>query len=58
VLGKTFPPPAFMRAWSPLARRGALGLALAYAWRPVWLVVHSGAAVRAWRRARRSADPS
>lgn len=58
VLGKTFPPAAFMRAWTPLARRGPAGLALAYMWRPVWLVVHGGRAVRAWSRARRSANPS
>jgi hypothetical protein len=28
----------FMRWWSPLARRGPLGLAAAYAWRPLWLI--------------------
>jgi hypothetical protein len=49
--GKAFPPPAFMRTWSPLARRGKAGLALAYVWRPVWLVGHIGPAVAAWRRA-------
>jgi hypothetical protein len=49
------PTPAFMRTWSPLARRGRLGLALAYAWRPVWLLVRIAPAVRAYRRARRAA---
>jgi hypothetical protein len=33
------PTPAFMRWWSPLARRGRLGLALAYAVRPLALLV-------------------
>ena len=53
--GKTFPPRAFMRAWSPLARRGKTGLALAYAWRPMWLLGHIGPAVAAWFRAQRNA---
>lgn len=52
ALGKTFPPAAFMRTWSPLARRGPVGLALAYAWRPVWLVVRGVPAMHAWWRAR------
>jgi hypothetical protein len=52
--GKLVPDREFMRAWSPLARRGTrTGLALAYAWRPVWLVWHSVAGLRAWRSARR-----
>lgn len=49
------PRPAFMRWWSPMAGRGRVGLALAYLWRPVWLVVHVPAAVRTVRRARRAA---
>jgi hypothetical protein len=62
ILGKlrfafweTFPQPAFMRWWSPLARRGTAGLILAYLWRPVYLVINAPAAVRAVRRARREA---
>ncbi len=55
---KLFPPPSFMRAWRPLARRGALGLALAYVWRPFWVVWHSLPAAIAVRRARRAADRS
>ncbi len=38
VFRKLVPPPGFMRDWSPLARRGSMGLALAYAWRPLWVL--------------------
>jgi hypothetical protein len=47
------PPPPFMRARFGFARRGRIGLAAAYAWRPVWLVWHTGPALLAWERARR-----
>jgi hypothetical protein len=50
---KVFPPPTFMRKWSPRARQGRLGLALAYAWRPIWLLKKAPAGFRAWRSARR-----
>ena len=53
VRHKAVPPPSFVRAWSPLARRGRLGLAVAYAWRPLWLLVHAPMGFRAWRAARR-----
>ena len=53
VLHELFPTPAFMRWWSPLARRGRLGLATAYCWRPVWLVTQAVPGFLAWRRARR-----
>ena len=53
---KIAPTPAFMRAWSPLARRGRAGLALAYAWRPIWILLHAGPAFLAWRRARNAVD--
>jgi Uncharacterised nucleotidyltransferase len=52
---RLFPPPTFMRAWSPLARRGALGLAVAYAWRPLWCATQVPGGLRAWRSARRLA---
>lgn len=55
LAGELAPSPAFMRWWSPLARRGRLGLALAYAWRPIYLAVRLPAAVRALGRARRAA---
>jgi hypothetical protein len=38
ALHKLFPPPAFMRSWSALARRSTGGLALAYLYRPLWLL--------------------
>jgi hypothetical protein len=40
LVRKTFPSPNFIKAWSPLARRSRLGLAAAYAWRPLWLAFH------------------
>jgi hypothetical protein len=58
VSRKLFPPATFMRTWSPLARRGGLGLAVAYAGRPIWLVARLPRAVRAWRAARASATRS
>jgi len=55
VIGrKLVPPPAFMRSWKPLARRGTLGLVVAYLWRPFWVLWHVGPAVRAVVRARRA----
>ncbi len=50
---KLVPPPSFMRHWSPRAREGRLGLALAYLWRPLWLLARLPAAFKAWRSARR-----
>lgn len=51
---KLVPPKTFIRRWSPLARRGGAGLMIAYAWRPVWVLIRVPAALRAWRRARRN----
>ena len=51
---KVWPPPAHMRAWSPLARRGRLGLALAYIARPVWVAWKLIPAIRAARKARKA----
>lgn len=42
-----FPPPGFMREWSPLARKGRIGLLLAYLWRPFHLLGRLAVAVRA-----------
>ena len=59
VIRKVVPPPSFLREWSPTARRGRWGLALAYLWRPVWVAWNTpralGAAARARSRARESA---
>jgi hypothetical protein len=52
---KVFPPPSHMRAWSPMARRGRLGLALAYVARPFWVAWKAIPAIRAVRKARRVA---
>jgi hypothetical protein len=53
--GELVPNPGFMRVWSPLARRGRLGLACAYLLRPLWLVWQLPAALRDLGRARRQA---
>lgn len=45
----------FMRWWSPLARRGPLGLGVAYPLRVIWLLRHARGSIRAWRRGRRLA---
>ena len=55
VLRKFFPPVSFIRAWSPLARRGRVGLVAAYAYRPLWVLWHVGPALRALARVRRRA---
>jgi len=52
-----FPPPEFMRWWTPLARRGRFGLTAAYLWRPIWLLVHAPSGIVArWRVRRASSD--
>jgi Uncharacterised nucleotidyltransferase len=56
VRGELAPTPDFMRWWSPLARRGRLGLVAAYLWRPLYLALRAGPGLVAWRRARRVAQ--
>src|ERR1700689_4188793 len=47
---RSFPLPDYMRWWSPLARRGRLGLAFAYLWRAIWLIGQApGAIYTLWR---------
>jgi hypothetical protein len=55
LVRKLFPPPAYLRGWKLIARRGSGGLVLAYLWRPFWLGWHSVPAVRAWLRGRTDA---
>jgi hypothetical protein len=55
---KVFPPPTFMRKWSPRASQGRLGLARAYGDRAVWLLRKAPAGFSAWRRARRRRPPA
>jgi len=50
------PTPSFMRMWSPLASRSSIGLALAYAYRPFWILLKLPVAVRTHGRARRVAE--
>lgn len=49
VLQRLFPSPATLRRSAPLARRGRLGLALAYLIRPLWMLIGLPAALLSWR---------
>ena len=53
VVREFFPGREFLRSWTPLARRGRAGLAAAYVWRGVWLLLHAPRAVVALWRVRR-----
>ena len=52
ILRNLFPSSSFMRDWSALARRGQLGLGLAYVWRPLSLLGRLPRALAELRRAR------
>lgn len=54
ILSELFPSRRFMLWWTPLARRGPLGVALAYPWRLIYLAWQAVPGIRAWRRSRRS----
>ncbi len=56
VARKLVPPPTFMRHWSTTARRGRVGLLLAYVQRLSWVAKTAPSAVRDWKRARRTAQ--
>jgi Uncharacterised nucleotidyltransferase len=49
-----FPRPDYMRWWSPLARRGKLGLAGAYLWRTIWIIGQAPAAIHTLSRIQRA----
>lgn len=53
VRAKLVPSPEYMRFWSPLADRGRLGIALAYLWRLLWVVVRAPRAAYVWLAVRR-----
>jgi hypothetical protein len=53
ILRGLVPAPTYMRRWSPLASRSAVGLVLAYLWRPVWLVLQLAPGLQAWWSAER-----
>lgn len=56
--GDVWPRPDYMRWWSPLARRGKLGLVGAYLWRVIWLIGEAPGAVHTlWRVRRGKARP-
>lgn len=48
-----FPRTDYMRWWSPVARRGKLGLACAYLWRVAWLIGEAPVAIHTLWRVRR-----
>jgi glycosyltransferase involved in cell wall biosynthesis len=48
LASRFFPSPSFMRQWKGLARSGPAGLALAYLWRPLWLLWHAPRGLAAW----------
>jgi hypothetical protein len=52
VVGRTFPPRAYMRRNSALARHGPVGLLLAYAWRPFGMLIALPRAIVARGQAR------
>ena len=50
---KAAPPRDFIRHWWPAAAQSRRMLALAYVYRPLWLLRHGPQGLRAWRSARR-----
>lgn len=59
ILGRELvPPAAFMRDKYDVARRGRVGLALAYLYRPLWLAWWAPRGYLAWQRAKRSSRRS
>jgi hypothetical protein len=54
LVGTLFPSPSYLRWSSPLARRGRLGLVLAYLLRPFVVLLNAWRGYRTWRRERRS----
>jgi hypothetical protein len=60
LVSELVPSPAFMRHTRPLARRGWIGLLLAYLQRTLWLMINLPRALSLWRegRVRVPAEPS
>jgi hypothetical protein len=58
LLSELAPSPPLLRWKYPIARQGHVGLAAAYAWRPLDLCLKAPAALRAVRAARRAARTS
>jgi len=56
ALAAVFPSPPEMRDWSALARRGRIGLMLAYVGRPFWVLARLPRGWAAARRARRRGE--
>ena len=52
LVSRLFPSPAALRAGSPLARTGRIGLLAAYPARIFWMLGRAGPALAAWRGAR------
>lgn len=57
VASELFPRPEYMCWWSPLARRGRLGLVIAYIWRLLWAIGQASRATHTlWRVQREPGD--
>ncbi len=54
LLREVAPPKEFLLWWSPLARRGPIGLALVRVYRAGWIIRHGPAGYAAWRREHRA----
>jgi hypothetical protein len=55
VRREAFPGREFMRWWTPIARRGRIGMLVAYCWRLTWLATHAIPGIIAWLRLDRPA---
>lgn len=51
ITGKLWPSPSFMRYWRPALAGSRRGLAVAYAWRPLWVLLRAPRGYRTWRAA-------
>jgi putative nucleotidyltransferase-like protein len=56
LVAELVPPAEYMRSWTPIARRSRRGLAAAYLWRWLYLLLAAPPALGAWRRARRGSE--
>src|SRR5436190_9290589 len=53
IVRELLPSPKFLRIWTPIARRGPIGLGIAYLWRLAWALGGTVPAVTLWLRIRR-----
>lgn len=53
ITGELWPSPGFMRFWRPGLARSRPGLVVAYAWRPLWVLLRAPRGYHTWRAAQR-----